>query len=351
MPGFAERCRQLTEARAASPWLAEGSVTVQQQAIRDHAHAMARFFAGTARRPRWRKRGENEGFRVIHVKASHVRRLNRSHGEVYVPKTGWVRFRWSRPVPGSAKSFRVTQDRAGRWHLAFAVIPEPVHGPGTGEAVGIDRGVKVTAALSTGKMLTIPRLSGREASRLLRLERKLARARRGSTRRRKVKSQIARVRAREVDRRKDWIEQASTDIARRFDVIRVEDLNIKNMTRSARGTAAQPGKNVAAKAGLNREISRSGWGALVRRLEDKAPGRVQKVPPAYTSQRCSACGHVARDNRESHAVFLCTACGYAANADVNAARNIAAGHAVKARGGDRDAGPVNREPQLDLLAS
>ena len=90
---------------------------------------------------------------------------------------------------------------------------------------------------------------------------------------------------------------------------------------------------------------------LVRRLEDKAPGRTEKVNPAYTSQRCSACGHVARENRESQAVFLCTACGYAANADVNAARNIAAGHAVNARGGDRAAGPANREPQLDLLAS
>ena len=100
---------------------------------------------------------------------------------------------------------------------------------------------------------------------------------------------------------------------------------------SAKGTAEQPGKNVAAKAGLNREIGRSGWGALVKRLEDKAPGRVQKVPAAYTSQRCSACGHVARENRESQAVFLCTACGYACNADVNAARVIAAGHAVNAR--------------------
>lgn len=83
----------------------------------------------------------------------------------------------------------------------------------------------------------------------------------------------------------------------------------------------------------------------------KASGRVEKVPAAYTSQRCPACGHVARDNRESQAVFLCTACGYAVNADVNAARNIAAGHAVNARGGDRAAGPVNREPQLGLLAS
>jgi putative transposase len=132
-------------------------------------------------------------------------------------------------------------------------------------------------------------------------------------------------------------------------VIRVEDLKIANMTRSARGSAAEPGRNVRQKATLNREILRSGWGLLVARLQDKAPGRVQKVRPAYTSQRCSACGHIAAGSRESQALFRCVACGYTLNADVNAARNIAAGHAVTARGGDRDAGPVNREPQLLLL--
>ena len=116
----------------------------------------------------------------------------------------------------------------------------------------------------------------------------------------------------------------------------------------ARGTAGNPGRNERAKAGLNREIMRSGWGLLVRRLQDKAPGRVQKISPAYTSQRCSACGQVDANSRESHARFACTACGYACNADVNAAQNIAAGHAVTARGGFRDAGPVNREPQLLL---
>jgi putative transposase len=153
----------------------------------------------------------------------------------------------------------------------------------------------------------------------------------------------------EASRRKDWAEKASTGIARRFDVIRVEDLKIGTMTRSAKGTVEAPGRNVAAKAGLNREIGKSGWGLLVRRLQDKAPGRVEKVPPAYTSQRCSACGHVDRKSRESQAVFRCTACGYACNADVNAARNIAAGHVVKARRGHRDTGLVNREPQLSLL--
>jgi transposase len=118
------------------------------------------------------------------------------------------------------------------------------------------------------------------------------------------------------------------------------------MTRSAKGTAGKPGRNVRAKAGLNREILRSGWGLLVRRLEDKAPGRVEKVKPHYTSQRCSACGHVDARSRESQARFVCTACGFASNADVNAAINIVAGHAVTARGGFRDAGPVNREPHL-----
>ena len=98
-----------------------------------------------------------------------------------------------------------------------------------------------------------------------------------------------------------------------------------------------------------RGILASGWGLLVRRLQDKAPGRVEKVRPAYTSQCCSACGHIAAGSRESQALFRCVACGYACNADVNAARNIAAGHAVTARGGSGLPGPVNREPQPDLL--
>jgi putative transposase len=117
------------------------------------------------------------------------------------------------------------------------------------------------------------------------------------------------------------------------------------MTRSARGTLANPGRNVRQKAGLNRGIFASGWGLLARRLEDKAPGRVEKIYPAFTSQRCSKCGHVAADSRESQALFRCTTCGYTEHADVNAARNIAAGHAVTARGRSPVGGRVNREPQ------
>jgi transposase len=129
-----------------------------------------------------------------------------------------------------------------------------------------------------------------------------------------------------VGRGRQWHvrrEKTSTGLARRFDLIRVEDLKIGSMTRSAKGTRENPGRNVRLKAGLNRDILRSGWGLLVR-------------------------GQVDRDSRESQAVFRCTACGFACNADVNAARNIAAGHAVTARGGDGVTRPVNREPQLLL---
>jgi putative transposase len=349
-PGYLEQCRQLTAVRAEHPWLAAGSQTVQQQALRDFAQAMGAFFdpRNPAGQPTWRKAGRNEGFRIVGRSGRQwdMRRVSRHVGQVRVPKAGWVRFRWSRPVPPGVKSYRVTWDRAGRWHVAFAAIPEPVPAPGNGEVAGIDRGVTVSAALSTGELLHAPRLTRSERARRRRLERRLARARHGSRRRARVKLALAQLHAHETDRCKDWAEKTSTSIARRFDVIRIEDLRIAAMTRSARGTRENPGRSIRAKAGLNRSILRSGWGLLSRRLEEKAPGRVERIKPAFTSQRCSACGLVDRRSRESQAVFRCTACRYVCNADVNAARNIAAGHAATARGGFRDAGPVNREPQV-----
>jgi putative transposase len=111
-----------------------------------------------------------------------------------------------------------------------------------------------------------------------------------------------------------------------------------------------PGRGVRQKAGLNRGILANGWGMLVTRLEHKAPGRVEKVRAAYTSQQCWACGHIAPENRKNQAVFQCVACGFVCHADVNAARNIAAGRAVTARGALQPlGGAVNREPQLTPL--
>jgi putative transposase len=249
------------------------------------------------------------------------------------------------------KSYRVTLDRTGRWHVAFAAIPDSIPAPGNGRLVGVDRGVVVSAALSTGELLSCPPPTANDQRRLRRLRRRLSRAQRGSNRRDRVKAAIARLTGRQADRRKDWVEKTSTDLARRFDLIRVEDLRIRQMTRSAKGTVDSPGRNVRQKAGLNRAILASGWGQLVVRLEHKASMRVEKISPAFTSQRCSACGYVAADGRKSQALFVCVACRYTCHADVNAARNIAggtiaAGRAVTARGGSALAGPMNREPQL-----
>ena len=349
-PGWNEQCRQLTQARSEHAWLAAGSVVVQQQALRDFSQAMANYRARTHRKPTWRKSGRNEGFRIVALRPSQIRRLNRHWGQVYIPKVGWVRFRWSRAVP-AAKSYRVKMDRVGRWHVAFAAIPAPIEGPGKGKVVGVDRGVAVSAALSTGEMFNCPRLSVGRQRRLELLGRKLARAKSGSNRRARARLAIARLKAREVDARRDWAEKLTTELARRFDVIRVEDLRVRDMTRSAKGSIDNPGRGVRAKAVLNRRILASGWGALVKRLEQKAPGRLDKVHPAYTSQRCNACGHVASENRKSQAIFTCAACNFTCNADVNAAANIAAGHAVTARGGLPLGRPVNREPQPALLSA
>jgi putative transposase len=346
-PGYLEQAAQLTEARAEYAWLRAGSQTVQQQALRDFAQAMRNLFNGTHRRPTWRKAGVHEGFRQVGVKPYHVERLNHRFGRVWVPKVGWIRFRLSRSVPESIKSYRVTRDRAGRWHVAFAHVPDPICGPNDGSVVGIDRGVAVSAALSTGELLHAPGLTPSESKRVKVLQQRLARGKRGSNRRRKTRRAIAKLSSRERDRRKDWVEKTTTDLARRFDVIRVEALDVWAMTRSARGTIQQPGVGVAQKRGLNRAISQSGWGQLVARMQHKAFRRVEQVPAAYTSQRCSACGHVASGNRKSQAVFECESCTAGrCNADINAARNIAAGRAVTARGDLAVGRSENREPQL-----
>jgi len=211
-------------------------------------------------------------------------------------------------------------------------------------------GVVATVTTSDGRMFHAPGLRPEETQRLRRLQRKLARQEKSSRRRSKTKTAIARLKAREADRRKDFIEQTTTALVREFDLIAVWDLAVKSMVRSAKGTIAAPGVNVAAKRGLNRAISAQGWSMLRRRLEEKATTcgvTVVAVNPAHTSQRCAVCGHTCPENRKSQAVFRFRACGHEANADVNAATNIlAAGLAVTARGGkSRRRGPDEARTQ------
>ncbi|MET9845250.1 RNA-guided endonuclease InsQ/TnpB family protein [Streptomyces ossamyceticus] len=351
-PSFAEQCRQLTEARRENEWLGSGNADVQQQALKDFARAKnARFTSGFGE-PTWRRKHVHEGFRVIgtdrvpeyHADGSPrlnaktgrqvmgrsvvVHRLNQRWAQVKVPGCGWVRFRLSAKGKGAklpdAKTFRVTL-KHGQWHIAFAVIPEPTTAPGAVGVIGVDRGVTITAALSDGRRLNCPQLTVKERAQIRKHQRRAARAPKGSPAKAAEHANVARLKAREANRRKDWCEKTSTMLARSYDLIRFEKLNIRNMTRSAKGTVERPGQNVAQKSGLNRAILAQGWGLLRQRTGHKAPGRVEDVPAPYTSLRCSACGWIDKNSRKSQAGFVCSSCGFTCNADTNAAINVAAG--------------------------
>lgn len=331
---YAEQCRQLTEAKRVESWLAEAPSSVLQQTLRDLDRTCRRY--GPAK-VQWKSgRRTQPSFRFPHPQQMAVRRLNRRWGEVRLPKLGPVRFRWTRPLGGTVRNATVLCD-GGRWYIAFCVEDGEVEAPANDlPGIGIDRGVKVAVATSGGWMRNRDFITPGEAGRRRRLQQQLARQRKGSNRRAVTRNKIARLDARARARRTDFCAWTAYRITRAHGFVAVEDLRITSMTSSARGSLAAPGRNVRQKAGLNRAILDKGWGRFLRALEHKARyhgARIVRVPAAYTSQTCNACGHIARENRESQAVFRCVACGHQANADVNAAKNIlAAGLAVTGRG-------------------
>ncbi len=331
-PGAAERCRQLAEARAAEPWLREGSSSVQQQALRDFDRAMAAFFdpENPAGKPSFRRKRGSQGFVVRDVK---VRRLNRNHAEVFVPKCGYVRFRLSRDLPADLSMARVTCDRADRWHVSFQAPQPALDREPAGAVVGIDRGVRTALVTSDGQHYRVPRISDRRAARYLALQQRMSRQQKGSRKREKTRRSMAAITAKVTDRRKDWAERVSTRLVQDHDLVVFERLDTKALTRKPQpkpdpdtGGAYLPNRR-RQKAGLNRGILGSCWGLLATRTEQKAVASgaaVLYVNPQYSSQQCRRCGHVATENRESQAVFRCVACGYEDHADANAARNVLA---------------------------
>jgi len=361
--------RELAELRGELAWLRAGSASVQQAALRDLDRAFQNFFAGRAKYPSFKRRDDRTGSFVI--RDLTVRRLNRKWGTVTVPKIGRVRFtisrRWAQIE--SASSARVTL-RNGRWHVSFTTRPAERTLAGTGAMVGIDRGVANSLATSEGQMIQAPCLTASEQERFVWLQRQLARqdtsARKrkdwGSQRRGRTLDRLAVLRRRLVDRRTDWVEQTTTHLARGYDLIAVEDLQVRNMVRRPKPKPDPDRSGVflangaKAKAALNKAILASVWGRFLTRLEDKLPeGSLIRVDPRNTSRTCAACGHCAPGNRESQAVFECEACKHQAHADTNAAvvilgrgidaaapSSMAAGHAVSGRASPALAGSVNQ---------
>ncbi len=258
-PGPAQGQKQLAQARRAFDWLAAGSSPVQQQALRDLDRAVAGFFSGIYRRPSWRRKHLDEGFCIRH---SRFEIVNRKWAQVFVPKLGLVKLRLSRRLPAGKLGMARVIVKAGRWHVSFPAAQPAVPGvPGRAEnMVGIDRGVKTTLALSDATMLRAPVMRGGEQKKLVRLQRQLAACRKGSVRRTKVKTRIAKLHARVADRCRDWVEKTTTRIAATYGVVAVEKLPTRNMVRAPKpkpdpdnaGHYLSNGK--AAKAGLNKGI-------------------------------------------------------------------------------------------------
>ncbi len=195
----------------------------------------------------------------------------------------------------------------------------------TGGAVGIDRNCGQVAMVSTEGDTSIIRQpdTKRLDATLKRHQRRLARQKKGSNRRNRRKHRIARIQRKRATILKNANHQVSRSIAKCSSTVILEDLKIKAMTRSAKGTMESFGTNVRQKSGLNRGILRTGWGQLDQMLGYKCC-KVIKVTAAYTSQRCSVCGHTEVSNRKTRSKFTCMSCGHADHADLNAAATILA---------------------------
>ncbi|MDL2409379.1 transposase [Rhizobium calliandrae] len=320
---YIAQARELTMLRAGYDWIAAVSQTCQQQALRDLDKAFANFFSGRARYPSPRRKGVNDSFR-FQGREVETKRLNGKWSAVRLPKIGWVRFCDTRPRRGTIKNVTVALDALG-WHVSFACEIEHVAPANSCPCVGIDRGVVNTLTLSTGETLSLPSCLDAIDRRKRGAQRTLARKKRGSARHAKALRRVARLSARAARIRRDWQHKTALNIARCFGVVALEDLSIRTMTASARGTIDEPGRHVRQKAGLNRSILSQGWGAfetiLAYKLEERG-GTLVTVDPAYTSQTCSDCATVDKQSRESQAAFACTGCGFCAHADHNAAINI-----------------------------
>lgn len=281
--------------------------------------------------PRFKKKGNGAGFRY-----PQGFKVDETNNRLYLPKIGWISYRNSRSIEGTPKNISVSS-LSGKWFVSIQTereIEQPCHE--SGSIIGVDMGVAKFAALSDGTVFQ-PVNSFKALERKLACEqRKLSRKRKFSQNWKKQKARINKLHVKIANVRKDYLHKTSTAISKTHAVVVLEDLKVSNMSKSAKGTAENHGKNVKAKSGLNKSILDQGWFEFRRQLEYKQAwngGAVITVEPKNTSRTCAVCGHTSAENRKTQSVFECVECGHANNADLNAAQNIlAAGHAVLACG-------------------
>ena len=302
-------------------WLKDCHSQVLQQSLKDLESAFKNFFEKRADFPKFKRKGEKDSFRY-----PQGCKLEQQNNRLWLPKIGWVRYRNSRDVVGEVKNVTVRQ-KCGRFFVSIQTEFEqeiPTH---QGGEIGIDMGVARFATLSNGEFFAPLNAFKAYKGKLAKLQRQLKNKLKFSRNWQKLNAKISKLHYRIANVRRDFLHKISTDICKNHAMIYVEDLQVSAMTKSAKGTVEEHGKNVKQKSGLNRAILDQSWSEFRRQLDYKSQwlgGFLLAVPPQNTSRTCPCCGGVDKANRPTQSTFTCVTCGYAENADVVGALNVLA---------------------------
>ena len=325
---YMDQCREITRIRAEDEYWSSLSLQVARGVIL----RLDRAFRGFYRRcrigqtPGFPKWARGRRWKTIEIAEPSPSMVKRQNGKFVVCIKGLpiLRIRPTRDLPDSAnlKALAITRKSTGVWvNLTYAVEREELE-DAQDSVVGLDMGVSSRIALSDGGFVERRPTDDVEQKRL---QRRIARCKKNSGAQRKLRAQLARLRFRQKISNRNESHRITTALVRKYGLIAVEDLSIRNMTRSARGTVEKPGVKVSAKSGLNRSVLEQTWGIILSQLEYKAiwlGRRLVRVDPKYTSQTCSRCSVVA-DYRQGK-IYNCGDCGLEIDKDTNAARNILA---------------------------
>ena len=322
--GYVAMAKRLTAWRNSTEtaWLAQAPVHPLQHALKDLERAYKNFFAGRADFPRFKKKGMGDSFRYPDARQF---KIDEANSWIYLPKLGWVRYRNSRNMLGTAKNITVSST-GGKWLVSIQTereIEQPL--PTSTTAIGIDVGIARFATMSDGNFIAPLNSFKKHQQRLAKYQRRMSRKVKFSSNWKKAKARVQKVHSNIANARKDYLHKTSTTISQNHALVCIEDLQVRNMSKSSKGNSEQHGKMVKQKSGLNRSILDQGWGEFRRQLEYKVSwngGMLLAVPPHNTSRTCPCCGHIAKENRITQAVFLCVDCGYENNADVVGAINV-----------------------------
>jgi len=305
--------------REKTSWLKEIDSQAIQQSIANMDKAYQHFFKGGGY-PKFKSRHHSR------QSYQYPQRVKIDGNKVFLPKVGWVKCKGLRKeFVGKIKTVTVSYE-AYQYHASILIEMEntlkPCNNPS--KAIGVDVGVALVVADSDGNKVKPLELM-RELKKLRTRAQQLSRKQKGSNNRTKAKVKLAKINLKIANKRRDFLHKLSLQYAENQGIVVVEDLKIKNMTKSAKGTKEAPGKQVKQKAGLNRSITQQSWGMFFEFLEYKLKerrGQLIKVDPKFTSQTCPECGHISKNNRKNQSKFVCESCGYCENADVVGAKNI-----------------------------